>query len=779
MNFKSISAGLTRLHASTAVAALAIGAIPAHAQVVAEQAGAQTPAASATEARDEDTILVTARRTEERLQDVPVAVTVFSSQALREQRVVSEIDLQIATPGLTVRQTGSSDQLNFAIRGQSIDSFSNSAPAVVAYFNDVPAGGGNSTALFDLSSVQVLKGPQGTLFGRNATGGAVLYNSAPPTHDLEGYIKADYGNFDNKQVEGAVNVPIGDSLAIRLSGFYRNRDGFQTNLLTGEKANSIDAVVGRVSFLIEPPSGGFKNVLVMQYGDFGGKTGATKIQNAYGVNGAPSTYFDPLTGTTRPLATNSRDIYGVGGPGAGVVPGFTSIGDFLTKQKNIGFYEFYGNTSNFRDGEQTLVTNTTSIDVGEANLKAIVGYNKVIQRESTDIDGGPYEFLLIGGGPGPEDFGYTFGTEQLSGELQLSGKTGALTYIVGAFISHDKVRNRIPLYITRDLGAPFVGPYDFTIGYKSKALYGQLTYALTDKVNLTGGLRYTWEDVDIVQAADSLLFGINGERKDSKPSWLVGIDYRVSDDLMVYFNHRGSWRTGGFNGASLFSAPNASTFKPETTYDFELGAKYSGYIGNTKTVLNLAVFDQYIKDVQRAPYLDFSALAGNVNRARVSGAEFDGSINPTEWLQIGGTLAYTNARFTDPLATVGTTSFVFGPYADTPEWAGSAYARLGFKLDDGSEASFRAQYYSQSSFFYSNLADTILPLTQIDGYSLINLRAEWSNISGTGLTAAAYVQNLTNEKYFVGGFPLGAVIGSNATLLGTPRMYGVELRFDF
>jgi iron complex outermembrane recepter protein len=779
MNTKTISAALTRLNAGTAIAALAIGAIPAHAQVQAEEAEAQTPAASETETRDENTIIVTARRTSERLQDVPVSVAAFSSEALKENRIVSEIDLQIATPGLTVRQTGSSDQLNFAIRGQSIDSFSNSAPAVVAYFNDVPAGGGNSTALFDLSSVQVLKGPQGTLFGRNATGGAVLYNSALPTHQFEGYMKAEYGNFNNIQLEGAVNAPIGDSFAVRLSGFYRNRDGFQTNLLTGEKANSIDAVVGRVSFLVEPPSGGFTNVLVMQVGDFGGKTGATKIQNAYGVNGAPDTYFDPLTGTTQPLATPSRDIYGVGGPGAGVVPGFTDIGDFLTKQQNVGFYDFYGNTDNFRDGEQTLITNTTTIDVGEAKLKTIFGYNKVIQRESTDVDGGPYEFLLIGGGPGPEDFGYTFGTEQLSGEVQLSGETGALTYIVGGFISFDKVRNRIPLYITRDLGAPFVGPYDFTIGYDSKALYGQLTYALTDRLNLTGGLRYTWEEVNIVQAADSLLFGVNGERKDSKPSWLVGVDYKVTDDLLVYFNHRGSWRTGGFNGASLFSAPNASTFEPETTYDFEFGTKYSGYLGNMRTVLNLAVFDQYIKDVQRAPYLDFSALAGNVNAARVSGAEFDGSIEPTEWLQIGGSLAYTDARFTDPLATVGQNQFFFGPYADTPEWAGSAFARLGFDLDDGSEVSFRAQYYSQSSFFYSNLANTILPLTEIDGYSLVNLRAEWSNISGSGLTAAAYVQNLTDEEYFVGGFPLGAVIGSNATLLGTPRMYGVEMRFDF
>src|ERR1700682_904407 len=125
-------------------------------------------------------IVVTARRTSERLQDVPVAVTAIAAESLAEQRIESQVDLQFATPGLTVRQTGSSDQLNFAIRGQSIDAFSFACPAVVDYFDEVQVGGGAATSLFDLDSIQVLKGPQGTLFGRNATGGAVLYRAKKP-----------------------------------------------------------------------------------------------------------------------------------------------------------------------------------------------------------------------------------------------------------------------------------------------------------------------------------------------------------------------------------------------------------------------------------------------------------------------------------------------------------------------------------------------------------------------------------------------------------------------
>ncbi|MBL0116833.1 MAG: Plug domain-containing protein [Sphingomonadales bacterium] len=132
----------------------------------------------------ESDIIVTARRTEEKLQDVPVAVTAFGQQALAERRISSESDLQTATPGLTVRQTISSNQINYAIRGQSIDAFSFTAPAVTAYFNEVQVGGTSATSFFDLQSIQVLKGPQGTLFGRNATGGAVLYSAAKPTGDF-------------------------------------------------------------------------------------------------------------------------------------------------------------------------------------------------------------------------------------------------------------------------------------------------------------------------------------------------------------------------------------------------------------------------------------------------------------------------------------------------------------------------------------------------------------------------------------------------------------------
>jgi iron complex outermembrane recepter protein len=763
----------------TAIIAIVASFAPAYAQSNAtESVEAEAPT---------NDIIVTARRTDERLQDVPVAVTAFGADALAERKIASETDLQVATPGLTVRQTGSSDQLNYAIRGQSIDAFSFSSPAVVTYFNDVQAGGGAATSFFDLASIQVLKGPQGTLFGRNATGGAVLYSSVKPSLDTGGYLKAGYGNYDNKELEGALNLGLAEGYAIRLSGKIRQRDGFQNNLLDGTHPNSIDSKVGRLSILIAPDESNFENFAMVQVGRFGGLTGGTKLANANGVNGTPATYFDPVTNSVKPLITNMRDVYGIGGGGAGIVPGFTSLNDFLTKQKNIGFYDFYGNSNSMRRGRSTLVSNTTKFELSDnMTLKNIFGYNKVFNRENSDIDGSPYEFLLVGGGVADRDQGYSFGTKQMSDELQLSGDAGSLKYIFGAFVSKEETYNRIPLRVTRDLGGLFLGPYDFTVTNKSKALYGQLTYALSDRLNVTGGLRYTWENVDLTHGPDSLLNVLNTlgkhSRKDSKPSWLVSLDYKVTDDLLVYLSHRGSWRTGGFNGTSNniplnFDVPS---FKPETTFDFEAGLKFAGDLGAMPARLNIAVYDQTIKDVQRAPYLNISALAGNVNKARVSGVEVDGKVELSSWFEVGGAFAYTNARFTDARALVANTNFIFGPYADSPKTTGSAYARLSTELgNDQGELSLRAEVYGQSHFFYSNLANTIVPNARIAGYKLVNVRAEWADMLGSGIKAAVYASNLTNKEYEVGGFPLGAVVGGNSTLPGTPRMYGLELGIVF
>ena len=730
-------------------------------------------------------IVITARRTNERLKDVPVAVTIFNTKALRELRIQTQTDLQLVTPGLVVRQTGSSDELNYSIRGQTIDAFSYSAPAVQTYFNEVPISGAAGSLLFDLQSIQVLKGPQGTLFGRNATGGAVLYSTLQPSlAKTSGYARAGYGNYNDRELEGALNLPLGEMFAVRVAGLVRKRQGFQNNLLDGSHPNSIDASAGRISILAEPSSR-LTNVLVAQWGRSRGRTGAVKMQSANGVNGAPATYLDPITGTIKPLVTNFRDVYP-----AGVVTNnpqvnalFNGIGDFLTKQAQVGFYDVYSPRDQKRFGRQFFFSNTTSFAISdEVNLKNIVGRANSYLLEHTDISGAPYEFLRVGGGPGKKGTGYNFGNKQWSDEVQVNGHHGPFKWIVGAFYSTEKAYTYTPISITPDLGGPgFLGAYDFTLSDKSKAVYAQGTYALLPNLNFSAGARYTWEHVRLVQHADSFLFGFNdGDRRDKKPSWLIGVDYHPIPELMLYLTQRGSWRTGGFNGTSGANFPDAAPFKPETTYDFEGGAKFSGMLGSIRSTINLAVYDQHIKNVQRTTYFNLSALASNVNSARVTGFEVDSSFQLAPWLQTGGAFSYSNARYDDPRATVVGAQFIFGPYGDAPKYSGSAYVRGSTNLPNGKgELVLRADTYAQSHSYYSSLGNTLTPNTGLKGYGLFNARAEWNQVLGSRFGADIYVKNITQTHYSTGGFPLSPVTGSTGTLPGEPRTYGFDLRVDF
>ena len=810
------------LLATASLSAAVVLCVPAYAQT----AAAETETAETAVPGSND-IVVTARRTEERLSDVPVSVSALGGAELEERRILSESDLQSATPGLTVRQTNSSNQISFSLRGQSLDAFSFASPAVLNYVNEFNAQAVSSNAFYDLQSIQVLKGPQGTLFGRNATGGAVLYETRKPENEFGGYMRLSYGNYDNILAEGAINIP-GDAISGRIAAQYQKRDGYQRNLLLGTRNGSIDNFSVRPTIRIE--TGNFTNTLMYQYTFSGGNSTGLRAVNYYGVSGSSGGNTDPLNNFVNGQPYNGQLNFGL--PSAtlypdGIAPnleggaafaqfGFSGLPSFIAALDNYDFYDIFNNQTGRHRAKQHLVTNTTTLELdGGATIKNVFGFNRSRSRDFTDVDGTPFEPLNIGfgGGTSPQNYGnpniggptaegYTYLQKQLSDELQISGETGRLNYIGGLYYFEGTDYQRLPLTFAPDY-SPALGDSlgfflrEYKVKTTSKAAYAQFTYALTDRLNLTVGGRYTWEKTDFAPADrvpgvfDVFLddfntsLGIGPETlKADKPSWTVSLDYKITDELMVYLAHRGSWRTGGFNGTASSVDANgnivANRFSPETTYDFEIGAKYNGYIGNAQTTFNLAVYDQHINNVIRAVYLGVAAVSGNVDEARVSGVEADFSIRPAPWLQLGGTLAYTDARYTKNTAVVGNTVVQFGPYGDVPKWTGSAFAKVEHELSgDSGIVSLRGDVYTQSRFFFSNAANTILPGTSIKGYTLVDLRAEWSEIGGSQFGIAAYVKNLTDKKYSVGGFALGAVNAINSKLPGLPRMYGVELNAKF
>lgn len=764
---------------------------------------AQEAAADAETAGD---IIVTARRTEERLQDVPIAISAFGEEQLRQRQLSTEADLQIAVPGLTIRQNGSANQFNYALRGQSVDTYTGSPPGVLPYINEAQVVTRAATTFYDLQGIQVLKGPQGTLFGRNATGGAVLFETAKPGDEFEGYLLGRYGNYDAAHAEGAVSIPFGIG-GLRLVGLYQHGGAFVKNLLRDEKLGKQDLKSIRGTLRLEPFAG-FENTTVVQHTDEGGNNVPTLVYSAYSCG-------ETFNGT--PLVTTGDCVYGPANPffnayvaaHPNLFPGGVAASAALQRQRGPWVTDL--NTPLYHDAQSTFAINTTTFELSPSlTLKNIFMWNDSEADDGFEYDGTPYPIFQIGGIPTPDaagivnPLGFIQKTEQISEELQLQGTTmdERLRFVVGGYYLKQKDENDSNLlaFDFSPLAPGLQIRYRQLTKVQSKALFAQGTFGLNDRLNVTGGFRWTWEKTTARQLPGSIWLtvfpaNITEVLKDDKPSWTVSVDYQVTPDLLVYATHRGSWRAGGYNYSvppiDAVAGGGGNRFNPETTKDVELGLKYSGDALGMPMTFNVAAYNQWVKNIQRAAYVidplngTASLVTVNVPKAEITGVEAELNLRPVPWLSFGVSGAYTDARYTDNLVILtnpqgGPAPTRYGPYADSPKWTGNAFVEATRDLGaDNGELTFRADVYGQTKYFFSNVAATLAPRTSIPGYVLVNGRVGWNNISDTGLSAAVFVRNLFNKEYYGGGNSLGPTLGVNTSVPGRPRMWGGELRFDF
>lgn len=798
----------------TAGAALILGILLAG-NVSADPSDATVPANASADAGSSalQEVVVTARRQDENLEKVPVAVEAISAQSMAEQNISSQSDLQAATPGLLVRAATSTNQLAYAIRGQALDAFSYTSPTVITYFDEVQTGGVSSTSLYDLQSVQVLKGPQGTLFGRNATGGAVLYTTAPPGKELTGYFNVTAGNYNDHKAEGAVTLPLADWASFRLAGEYEKRDGYEHNIFLGVTEGSLDNKNIRGTLLLTPTDQ-LTNSTTYQYGSQGGNSGGMKLTS---VNTpANSNCASPPPST----ACTGFGLYPAPNPAVPAYkPPYGGILAFLAMQATQPFYNIYDTSDAAHDALLKQGANKTTFNLtDDLAIKNIAGYNRVNAHEASDVVGSPFGLLPISPQEDPYE-GYHFGTTQYSDELQLAGKAldKRLDYILGAYYGRDREDQNIPLNegcgsIAAPAGCliPPVFRYNFTTDDESRALFGQTTYEIVDGFHATAGYRESWEIVSFAYNHDSVpddshYTGVlnpgaiptptPAPLSERKPSWTLGLDYQLTPETLIYLTQRGGFRVGGYNGTSALEVPGGKTeidtFKPEIARDLELGVKFSGRAFDMPVRLNADVYEERIRDAQRVIYFGISSQTANADKAQVDGLEVDALVDLTAWLQVGANFAYTDARYTN--GSAGFTGFnaatqqlevvnvTLGPYGDTPKSSGSVFARVSHDLPSGlGQLVLRGDVFAQSYFYFTNLAGSGLdPYSKIGGYSLLNGRIEWNDIAGSKVHATIYGRNLLNKDYEVGGLGLGAVVGTDAVILGTPRMAGVEVGIKF
>ena len=805
INTEKRAVTMSKLLAGVSFAAVLGASAPVMAQ--SEQSADET-------ARESQEIIVTAQRREEELSKVPVSVVAFGSEALQTRNITSEQDIGTLVPGLQVKNGQNSNQLSFSMRGQTLDPFSGTSPAVLTYLNEAPYTPGNTaTAFFDLGSIQVLKGPQGTLFGRNATGGAVLYSTPMPGDEFSGYVIARGASRDYSQVQAAIDLPIIDGkLGVRLAVDMTRGNGYITNINTGNTLGDKNSRSGRATIQFTPTDA-ISNVTVVQYDRVKGTEGVGGI---FSYNSAPTTLGDPSTqftsdGTTHipntsgVILTNTlAAIYGANdGPAA---PGFWPGGvEGYTQFSRANPYKVWLQYDLPHSAENFFISNSTKIELGnDMSLKNIFSYMDGQATTPGNLTGGPFGglwlFKLAGTNATGIPGGQTFDSTTLSNELQIQGEAadGKLNYTAGVFYSDQKRFEIIPINIGADVVPGGIADISYAYRNKqtSKAIFAQFSYSVTDALTITAGGRYTWEKVSISQAAGNV-FGVDpnsaaarqAERL-SAPAWTLSAQYQIDPDHMVYVSQRGSFRTGNLNGTvAPFTDPltgrPANFFKNEKVRDFEIGYKFNGYFGDVPVQFNIAGYRVVVTDAQRALY----AIVGgqpagftvNVPEAVTKGVEVDGNFGLTDWLNVGFNLAYTDAKYTKsqvPIPFVGSLSV--DTYPDSPEWSGSAYVDITFPVPASiGKVSLRGDYYGQTHTFFSNTNGTSTPGTRLAGYSTIGARLNWKEIMESDVSAALYVRNLTDNVYNISGYALGASSGVNTAYPGEPRTIGVEVAFKF
>ena len=752
-------------------------------------AGIALPFAPAAHAQDANAevsggeIIVTARRREENLSTVPAAITAFSPQDLLERGIKTDSDLQVATPGLTIRQTQGNNSLTYSIRGQTADTFSGTPSAVIAYFNDVPLTTSSAASFYDLGDIQVLKGPQGTLFGRNATGGAVLYNSAKPVNELTGSLRGRIGNLGQREVEGMLNVPlVDDQVLVRGAFSVVRRDGYINNLYNGDDLGRIERNSGRLSVTLKPGDR-FTNATTFQYTDVDGtNTGASYTWSVYGnYNGG--TFNCPTNNGFQPNCAAAA-VYG------------PALANYPALQRQLGLYTTNHPGTARHHGYDWIVTNTSTLEVSDGlTIKNIFGASRSKVNSVQPQLGAPFVTIATYNAATGQ-LGNQLNIKVFSDELQLQGEAldGRLSYIVGAYFQWQTTDTIWPQSYFLATPFPPLQPgctscvtNAFRVKTNSKAAYTQASYELADGLKLTGGFRYTWEDIRFSQIdvpGNFFVTAPDQRRKFSDPSWEAGLEYRASEQVFVYAKTRGSFRSGGFSGAAtppvFAGVPDNNTFDSEHTQDIEIGLKYRGDVMGRPATFTIDAFTQWVQDVQRVEFPAGGAVTVNVPSQRVRGVEGQFSLRPADWFELGGQAAYVDAKYTDGRVTLLGTNYLYGPVADTPEFSGSAYAQVFAPVDESlGRVSLRADVYGQTAQYFSNASSSLSPDTKLPGYFLLNLRASWDDIAGSGLSAAIYGRNVGNRGYFVGGMPLGNALGHNAAAVGEPRTYGAELSYKF
>lgn len=727
------------------------------------------PAYSAEQIIEE--IVVTAQKREQSLNEVGIAVSALTGDDIREQGFDDPLDIANAIPGLaTAVSTGVPV---FAIRGVGLDDFNaNNTSGVGTYIDDVYISSPvmMEFQLFDLERLEVLKGPQGTLYGRNTTGGAINFISRRPTDEFQAYAELDYGRWGRLKLTGAAGGPISDSARWRVAGqFLNQREGFQDDVSNGGESGKPEKWALRA--MLEFDLSDRADLLLNLHG---GKDESVnwhwQADDNFGLD--PTTLA--LFGTT--VSSPGENDKAAGGPG------FVSVG---------------GPTSPERDDDTIGAAVTLNVDLNFATLTSITSFDSYDRENFDAIDGSP---SII------NDIAFKSDIEQVSQELRLTSNSDSnVTWVGGLYYYADEIDTQDRVLITNaidllylDLGLTFADtptglglPSTLTSTYEQKTdafgMFGHVEWFFSDEWKLTLGARYSTEeksfdgiatdDQGFVAATPgpAVLAALDDSERDSNFSGKIGLDYLPNDDLLVY----GSVTTGFKSGvyySNVVTTPEAWGFTDaEQMTAFELGFKQTFAGGSAH--LNGALFFYDYKDKQFLAQLvtpaGVIAALGNVPESENIGAELDLLWQPIAGLELKAGIAYLETEVKNAPRDIRGIPFVGavtngGELSFAPELSYSLLGRYAWALANELELALQLNYAHKDTMI-SVLGDTV---ADTDDYDEIGARVSLGAVDGRW-EVALWGRNLADDDAVTYGYT--NFLGDRSYSLQQPLSYGMTL----
>ena len=775
MLYRTVLANRALLLAGAAIFCVPTSALAQDQQPPENQASTAASPATPEASADDEAIVVTARRTEENVQRVPGAITAFSEKSLDRIQATDTTGLQGAVPNLNIVQgRGSSNSTNIFIRGiGQPDALQTFDPAVGVYVDDVYLSRirGNQLDLLDVERVEVLRGPQGTLYGKNTIGGAIKFVTRKPGQEFRATGSIAVGSYNQFEVKGAASGPISDTLAAGFAVMRAKRDGFVEDRNDDREYNNKNTLAGRAAIAYTPSS----SLRVDLSADYA--------------------HDDAKLNTGAPL----NDIVHLFTPTV-IVP----------LERDPDHYNFTVETTPGLPNSTKMthwgLSGTAAYDVNDQlTLKSITAYRKLRTTDYVDIDATAAEVGDVLVDVHQDQFSQEF--QLLYTSDRLSGVAG-LYYLDEDITSHQEAfaddlvnlaafRGILPDFLLGPSNFPtFLRTIDDDLKTNSYAAYANVSYSVTDALRLSAGLRWTRDEKDYFRTTSTfssspLLNSVAPFVFDRKDHWsdvspMASIDYQFSPSTMAYLRYSKGFKSGGFNGRAN-EIGSSTAYDPETANSYEAGLKTT--IAR-QLRLNVAVFHTGYKDFQaRVSELDDSTLPPtpllsvlNAGKLRIRGAELEAVWTPTPQLLLDSQIGYLDAEykeFDDLRFTSFGGSRAFQEPAFAPKWTMRFGGQYIFDLGSsggitlGGQARYRSRHALSVDNTFTNTDTEIEGLFQ-KGYWLADARIVWED-AAKHFEVGLYGSNLFDKLYKTDGQEFSSIGNIRTVYFGAPRTVTLRL----